>query len=134
MLKGLSLSWFSLFGAPKFLISDQEGSLRSDEAAAFLAHWSCERILKAKYSHAPVVERHHEILRQQLHVLEEQATAEGLKFDAEAELHDRRFTLWQLIETGGPQWTSCGLHRGTQPQDPFIQKLTRVVVTRTLIW
>ena len=49
----------------------------------WLEQRSCRLILRAKGQHAHLVERHHELLRKQIKVLDDQATSEGLKVDFE---------------------------------------------------
>ena len=79
----ITRNWIRIFGAPRFLISDREGALGSEEASVWFERWQIEPRLKAKGSHASVVERHHEILRQQLHKISSQLRLEGLQCDVE---------------------------------------------------
>ena len=61
------------------LISDQEGGIKDHEPGAHLDSQNCKLLLRAKGQHANLVECHHELLRHQLRVLEDQATADGLQ-------------------------------------------------------
>ena len=63
------------------MISDQEGAIKDHETGAHLESHSCKLLLRAKGQHANLVERHHELLRHQIRVLKDQATAEGLRCD-----------------------------------------------------
>ena len=57
----ITRNWIRIFGAPRILISDREGALGSEEASVWFERWQIEPRLKAKGSHASVVERHHEL-------------------------------------------------------------------------
>ena len=60
------------------LIADGESALGADDALEWLDSWFIERVPRAPGQHAQLVERHHEILRQQVHRCPEQCKEEGL--------------------------------------------------------
>ena len=70
-------------GAPTILLSDQEGGIAGDEGTQFLARAGVNPKLKARGSHAAIVETHHELWRQQFHKIKSQALSEGLNSDFE---------------------------------------------------
>ena len=78
LISAMTNSWFRLFGAPRCIISDREGGIASEEASIWAERWQTTIKLKAVGQHASTVERHHEVLRQQLHRLCGQARSEGL--------------------------------------------------------
>ena len=78
-MEAMKKIWFKLYGYPQLIISDQEGALKDRDTGVHLEANSCKLLLRAKGQHANLVERHHELLRHQLRVLEDQATADGLK-------------------------------------------------------
>ena len=71
-------AWVRYFGPPKVLLSDQEGALCSDEAAVWCERQSIELRLRPKGSHASTVERHHQILRDQINRMKAQCSLEHL--------------------------------------------------------
>ena len=101
VIEGLFSFWITMFGPPLKVTSDQEGALSSPEAAAILESKGISLHLLAKEQHASIVERHHAILRRQLHVLDEQATAEGLRFSFDSLLGEAVFAQNALFDLGG---------------------------------
>ena len=79
ILEHLHKHWIALLGPPGTLVSDQEGAFQSPISATFLERKGVALKLRSKEQHAQTVERHHEILRQMLHKLEEQCTADGIR-------------------------------------------------------
>ena len=79
ILELLHKHWIALLGPPATLVSDQEGAFQSPISATFLERKGVALKLRSKEQHAQTVERHHEILRQMLHKLEEQCTADGIR-------------------------------------------------------
>ena len=57
--------------------------------------------LKARGQHAFLIERHNEILRQQLHRCDEQSTADGLRVGMENILSESLFAKNCLLVQGG---------------------------------
>jgi len=78
ILDALASIWFRIFGTPKRLVSDQEGALNSDAARTFATRWNFELVLRPRKAHARMIERHNELLRQQLHRVEGQLQREGI--------------------------------------------------------
>ena len=79
----LQTHWFQVFRCPKIVITDQEGGLAGYEGTQFLDRNGVQIKLKAKGSHAAIVERHHELWRVQFHRICSQAIAEGLNLSFE---------------------------------------------------
>eukprot|EP00959_Pyramimonas_sp_CCMP1952_P300416 6283572-Pyramimonas_sp.AAC.1 len=61
------------------LTVDGEGAMASEEAGVALGRMGTTRKLKATGQHAQVVERHHEILRRQMHVIDAHLRELGIK-------------------------------------------------------
>ena len=101
IMEAMKKIWFKLYGYPSTLISDQEGAVVATDSAAHLEHNHCKLLLRAKGQHANMVERHHEILRDQLRRLEDQATADGLKCGFEAILSEATLSKNCLVSVGG---------------------------------
>ena len=78
IIDAVTNSWFRHFGPPQLIVSDQEGGLVSEDAAIWSERWGTSFRFKPKGSHASVVERHHQILRDQMHKLLAQAKLEKL--------------------------------------------------------
>ena len=56
--------WFAPYGAPRVLEIDQESALISYEAKAVLQKLGTQMEERPTHGHAPIVERHHTILRE----------------------------------------------------------------------
>ena len=78
VLDGFFKTWIQPFGPPSVVLSDQEGGLNNDEAGDWFERKGIQHLPKAKNQHCGVVERHNEILRRQLHLVEDQSNSEGL--------------------------------------------------------
>ena len=100
ILNGIRDGWINQFGSPAELISDQEGGL-NEVAAAVLEQLHIKLHLKAKSQHAPVVERHNEILRRQIHLMDQQATRDGLRVSFTQVLNEAVFSKNVLLQYGG---------------------------------
>lgn len=81
MTRCITEIWIRYFGAMQTLMSDHEGALTSDEGALWAEKWSINMRLTPKGSHAWLIERHHQALRDMLHKIESQALAESLGID-----------------------------------------------------
>lgn len=81
IIDALTVAWFEYFGPPQQIISDQEGALVSEEASVWSERWGTSFRFKPKGSHASIVERHHQILREQLHRILAQARIEKLELN-----------------------------------------------------
>ena len=93
--------WIRLFGPPRYLISDQEGALASDEGAAWADRWNIELKPRPRGNHAHVVERHQEILRQQYHRVKSQCAQEGLRVTKEAMMDETNLAKNVLVSVHG---------------------------------
>ena len=58
----ISKSWIADFGVPECIISDREGGIASEYASIWSERRGTSIRLKAVGQHAPVVERHDELL------------------------------------------------------------------------
>ena len=101
ILSGLLHGWFAIFGPPGVIVSDREGSLMSEEAAIFLERHGTSLRPKPKGSHAQIVERHHEILRQVFHRVKSQSLEEGLVISDEDLLAECVFAKNALLIVHG---------------------------------
>ena len=70
--------WVKIFGVPKLIVSDSEGALGSEEAAIWAERLGTSFKLLPRGSHANIVERHHETLRQLIHRIQAQLRNEGI--------------------------------------------------------
>ena len=105
--------WFRIWGPPKLLISDGEGALDSEEGGVFCERWGCQRKLKAPGQHAHMIERHHELLRQQVHRVGDQAQKEGLHLKFGDILAESVFAKNAMIQVHG--WTPYQALLGRTP-------------------
>ena len=78
ILPAIEHFWFRQYSPPRFIVSDQEGALISDEGAIWASRWNVEHKSKAKGSHAHIVERRNDLLRQQFNRVRSQARKDGL--------------------------------------------------------
>ena len=79
--KAIHTHWLQHFSNPGTIISDQEGALKDEAMGQWLEQRGIRLVLRAKGQHAQLVERHHELLRKQLRVIDDQCTADALKVD-----------------------------------------------------
>ena len=78
VLGAITHYWIRVFGPPAVLTSDHEGSLDSDESRSWASRWNVKLNLRPRGAHARMFERHSELLRQQLHLVDEQCSRDGL--------------------------------------------------------
>lgn len=78
ILDWLTQSWIRIFGAPRVILSDQEGGLCSEEASIWAERHNVQLKFRPKNSHATTVERHHQILRDQINKIRSQVAEEKL--------------------------------------------------------
>ena len=93
--------WYQKFDAPQTLLFDHEGGIDNDEMGQWLQNIGTHRQLKAPRQHVGMVERHHEILRQQLHKLEADCTSRGLRVDFNDILQEAVLAKNVLLSVGG---------------------------------
>ena len=101
LLSAFQVGWFKLFGPPKAVVVDQEGGLTGPEAAAWFEARTVSLEPRAKNQHADMVERHHEILRRQIHLLEGHTNNEGLRASFTAILAEATYAKNILFNVGG---------------------------------
>eukprot|EP00959_Pyramimonas_sp_CCMP1952_P238490 4983428-Pyramimonas_sp.AAC.1 len=68
--------WFRLFAASAVVTSDREGALDSDGARAWASRWQFKLRLRPRGAHARMVAMHRELLRKQLHLVDEQCACD----------------------------------------------------------
>ena len=100
ILSGVKKSWVNQFGPPGVMISDQEGGL-NEMAGAFLEQLGVKLDLRARGQHAGIVERHNDILRKQIHLIDGQAVADGLAVSFEDVLTEAVYSKNVLCQYGG---------------------------------
>ena len=101
LLSTLQKTWFKMFGPPRVIVIDQEGGLSGPEAAAWFEARDVTLELRAKNQHADMAERHNEVLRRQIHLLDTNATKEGLRVSFGALLAEAVFAKNILFNMGG---------------------------------
>ena len=100
LLTALQRGWLSVFGPPSAIVADQEGGLASPAATAWMAHRDIQFRPKARYAHAQMVERHHALLRHQVHLLKDQTMEEGLRASFESLLSESVYVKNALMRVG----------------------------------
>ena len=78
ILSSITRLWIRMFGPPRRLISDNEGALNSDEGRTWASRWNIELEFRPRSSHARIVEKHNDLLRKQLHLVDEQCSRDGI--------------------------------------------------------
>ena len=101
ILTAITQCWFRLFGSPNEIVTDQEGAMTSEAAVAWSEHWHCALKFVPKGSHAHTVERHHEILRDCLHKIEDQCKTEGIAVNKEHILSEATFAKNAFVQIQG---------------------------------
>ena len=101
ILSGLCSSWLRIFGPPQHVLSDLEGGLVRDEVAAWFSKKGIQLSFRAKSQHCTMVERHNnEILRRQLHLIEDQTNSEGFEASFDMILSEAVFAKNALFQVG----------------------------------
>lgn len=101
MLSAMVEIWFGIFGAPRVIISDHEGAMLSEETSIFLERWGCTIRPKPVGSHAQIVERHHELVRQTFHRVKSQLLSENIEAVPEQILSESIFAHNALVTVHG---------------------------------
>ncbi|CAL1165400.1 unnamed protein product [Cladocopium goreaui] len=89
-----------LFGPPTNILSDQEGGLITDLVGDWMDRRGIQVCFRARGQHCGMVERHNEILRRQLHLLEDQSNAEGLAVTFSTVLAEAVFAKNAMFQLG----------------------------------
>ncbi|CAK0873269.1 unnamed protein product [Prorocentrum cordatum] len=100
VLPAITHIWFRVHGPPKFITSDQEGALFSDEGAIWADRWKVDLRPKPKGAHAHVIERRNDLLRTQYHRVRSQAN-EGIRVSKEELLDESLLAMNTLLSSGG---------------------------------
>ena len=78
LLHGIETLWIWPFGAPKFLETDQESGLITEEAKVYFARLGTQLVEKGVGSYVRMLETHHRMLRTMFLRLVSQAKEEGI--------------------------------------------------------
>ena len=100
ILEGFATGWLKLFGPPAAVISDREGALTTDQVAEWFDKKGIHLNLRARGQHCGTVERHNDLIRRQLHLLEDQAASEGMAVSFEMILSEAVFAKNALFQLG----------------------------------
>ena len=92
--------WVQPFGPMTVLTVDGESALNSEEAAVALERSGTSRKLKAPGQRAQIVERHHDILRRQMHLIDSQCFEEGLTTPLQRRLAEAVFAKSAFLTVG----------------------------------
>ena len=76
--------WFKPYGPPKVIETDQEGGMVNVESKKLLSQFSTHIKERGVGSHATMVERHHQVLRDTHAKAKDQANKEGTPFTEES--------------------------------------------------
>ena len=101
ILQSIRNSWIKYFGVPKLLVSDSEGGLCSEEAGIWAERLHTSFKLLPRGSHATVVERHHETLRQLIHRIAAQCKSENISVSMVDIVADAVITKNSLLTING---------------------------------
>ena len=100
IIDGFANCWVRLFGPPTNILSDQEGGLITDLVGDWMDRRGIQVCFRARGQHCGMVERHNEILRRQLHLLEDQSNAEGLAVTFSTVLAEAVFAKNAMFQLG----------------------------------
>ena len=100
LLRIMTDQWLRRYGAPAMLIWDGEGAMDSDEAKRWADLWSIELIVRPPDKKAWLAERHHEILRKQLHKTTAQLHSEGIVVPFSNVVAQCQFAKNAMLNTG----------------------------------
>ena len=78
VLEAITRFWFRVFGPPQRITSDHEGALDSDAGRTWATRWGTNLSFRPHRGHAQVVERHNALLRDQLHLIDDQLKLDGV--------------------------------------------------------
>ena len=76
--------WFKPYGPPKLIETDQEGGMVNVESKKLLSQYTTHIKERGVGSHATMVERHHQVLRDSHAKAKDQANKEGSPFTEES--------------------------------------------------
>lgn len=100
LLEGYCKCWLQLYGPPTTIIADQEGGWATEQAATWFENHGSQMTLAARDQHCGVIERHNEILRRQLHLIEDESNNEGLVTSFDMILAQAIFAKNALFQIG----------------------------------
>ena len=100
ILEAVTCRWIQQYGAPEMMIWDGETSISSDEAKIWADRWNIELVIRPKDKKAWIAERHHEILRTQLHKTQSQLAADRIRVPFKATLAESVLAKNALLSTG----------------------------------
>ena len=92
--------WIQMFGPMAVLTVDGEGALASEEAGVALGRMGTTRKIKSPGQHAQIVERHHDILRKQLHRIDSQCRESDIKISFARKLAEAVYAKNAVLTIG----------------------------------
>ena len=101
ILEELHVRWVAIFGAPKVIITDQEGAFKSEVGVIFCQRNGIELKFTAIRQHPQIMNRRQEILRVLLKRIKAQCTQEGILVDFRLSLAEAVFAKNAMLEIGG---------------------------------
>jgi len=78
LIEGIYVQWIKPYGPPDVLETDQESGLICEEAKLMLQRVGTKMVEKGVNSHVKMLEKHHDILRQQFLRIKSQCAEEGI--------------------------------------------------------
>ena len=112
VISAITNSWVMYFGAPKTLISDREGAVLSDELSIWAERRNIDVKPRPRDAHATIVERHHQLLREQFLKMRSACQLENLPLPFASLLSEAVYAKNALISVGGfsPFQAVLGIH------------------------
>ena len=101
LIRFITDRWVRVFGSPKLIVSDQEGGLFSEESSIWAERTGFSIRPKPVNSHAALIERHHQVLRDLLHKLTSQIRVEKLQVEINDVLSQAIFAKNVLTNVAG---------------------------------
>ena len=93
--------WIRIFGPITTLLSDQEGGLTGEQASVWYERHSIAPRYNPKGSHAAIIERHHQMIRDTVHKVQTQAELEKLELPFGDVLSESIFSKNSLMNIAG---------------------------------
>ena len=100
LLTAMTVHWIQPFGPPTMLVWDGESGITSEAAGTWADRWNIDLVIRPPGKKAWLAERHHEILRSQLHHLQSQLQAENASVPFAAVLASAVFAKNAMLNTG----------------------------------
>lgn len=107
------VDWIGLCGPMQESHSDQEGALKTDEAALWLSRRCIDRYLVPRDVHLGLIEAHGQVLKDIMHVLQSSAEAGGIQLEIEELVQEAVSAKNSTMEYGGFSPSQCRM--GSNP-------------------